>query len=325
MNMIAASQSAPLVSIVLPTYQRPHLLDRAIATVQNQTFLDWELLVVDDNGVGTEWQRRTEDLVRKAMQDARVHYLVHEFNRGACAARNTGTGSARGRYVAYLDDDDAWYPFKLERQVAKLESVDAAVALVYGSLRRVDETGRTRVQRADGTAHLWRNLLLRNGIGTTSVVVCRREALEAVGGFDERLPSMQDYDLYIRLAQRYPFAWVEEVLLDKHSHAGATLGKDLQGVLRANEVFYQKHRALFEADRGVHYQRLVWYGRHALRAGSIGLGRTLLMRAWRLSPGDVRTLAQGLLASRPSIAAYRAVRNWSTAIRTRIREAARRE
>jgi O-antigen biosynthesis protein len=299
---------APKVSVVLPTYRRPELLERALGTVMAQALTDWELLVIDDNGAGHEAQRQTEVTIRRLGADPRVNYVVHESNQGACAARNTGIRAARGTYVAFLDDDDAWYPHKLERQVACFEAADPEVALVYGGYRRVGEDGRTETRRADGRAHVGRNLWMRNGIGTTSVVMCRRDALLEVGGFDERLPSMQDYDLYLRLAQRYPFACVEEPVLDKHRHGGAMIGKDYDGILRANELFFEKHRESIVADPVVHHRRLVSFGHQAVRAESFGQARRLLLRAWSLRPLRLGPLVLALAANRPALLAYRVVR-----------------
>ena len=301
--------AAPTVSVVLPTYRRPDLIERALATVRAQTFSDWELLVIDDNGLGSEPQVATEAVVAAlAAADPRVSYRAHPRNRGACAARNTGIGAARGRFVAFLDDDDAWRPEKLARQVRCFESADPATTLVYGGLEVVEADGRRRAVPADGTAHRGRALLLRNGIGTTSLVLCRREALHAVGGFDEELPAMQDYDLYVRLADRGPFACVPEPLVDKHRHAGATIGKDLQAIARANERFYLKHRGRFVDDPVVHHQRLRWFGEQLVRAERWSEGRRRLWEAWRVRPAAVGTLALALLARPQVLAAYRALR-----------------
>lgn len=303
------SGAAPTVSVVLPTYRRPDLVERALGTVRDQTYGDWELLVIDDNGAGSEAQVATEAVVAKlAAIDPRVAYRAHPRNRGACAARNTGIEAARGRYVAFLDDDDAWRPEKLARQVACFEAADPTTTLVYGGLEVVEADGRRRAVPADGSAHQPRALLLTNGIGTTSLVLCRREALLAVGGFDEELPAMQDYDLYLRLADRGPFACVPEPLVDKHRHAGATIGKDLQAIARANERFYLKHRARFVDDPVVHHQRLRWFGEQLLRAERWREGRRRLWQAWRVHPRSVGTLALALAAHPPVVAAYRALR-----------------
>jgi glycosyltransferase involved in cell wall biosynthesis len=301
------SARAPLVSVVLPTYRRSSLLERAIDSVTRQTWTDWELLVIDDNGKGSPDQVATEAFMQRFADDARIRYLAHDRNRGGGAARNTGIRMVSGTYVAFLDDDDVWLPIKLERQVACFEASVGDVALVYGSFRRFDEHG-VRTELADGDAHTWSNLLKRNGIGGTSLVMCRRSALLEIDGFDESLPAKQDIDLYIRLAERYPFAHVTDVLHDKHLHAGDTIGKNMEATARANALFYDKHRHRFEQDKDVHHHRLRSYGHEVLRAGHMVQARAILWKAWRLRPTDVSTLGLALLSNRPVLSAYRAVR-----------------
>jgi glycosyltransferase involved in cell wall biosynthesis len=242
--------------------------------------------------------------------EPRVRYVVHERNRGGGAARNTGIAEARGYYVAFLDDDDVWYPWKLMLQVACFDEAPPQVALVYGGFRRVSADGTTIIERPDPTAQTLPNLLKRNGIGTTSLVMCRRTSLVEIEGFDERLPSMQDLDLYVRLAQRFPFAMVGELLLDKHQHAGEAIGKNFDGIVQANRLYYEKHRALFERHRDIHHHRLRSYGHEVLRAGRIAEARGLLLRAWRLRPWDLASLILAMSANRPLLKAYRRVRRW---------------
>lgn len=293
------------MSVVLPTYRRPDLLERAIASVCVQTRGDWELLVVDDNGLGTPDQVETEQLMRRYAGEPRITYVSHDRNRGACAARNTGIRRSQAEFVAFLDDDDVWFPSKLERQLDRFEAVGPDVALVYGGVVMVDAAGRRTRFPADGAARERRNLLMRNGIGTTSVVMCRRAALLEVGGFDERLPSMQDFDLYVRLAQRHAFTWVDDDLLEYHRHESGNIGRDYDAAARANALFYDKHRPLFEDDPVVHHYRLRSYGLEVMRAGRMGDARRLLWRAWRVRPAALGTLLVAATLNRPLLTAYR--------------------
>ena len=95
-------ESKPTVTIIIPTYNRAHLLGRAIRSVLTQTFHNWELIVVDDASTDNTKE------VAYSFQDPRIHYLCHETNRGGPAARNTGIREARGLYIAFLDSDDEW-------------------------------------------------------------------------------------------------------------------------------------------------------------------------------------------------------------------------
>ena len=307
-NVTAAAP--PVVSVVVPTYRRPHMLTEVIDCVRAQTFGDWELVIVDDNGLGSTAQQETEAVVERFREDARIVYVSHQRNAGACAARNTGLGRARGTFVAFLDDDDVWYPEKLERQVACFASADPSVALVYGGWRYVFEDGTVELVMPTGSEHRPPALLQRNAIGSTSLVMCRRSALLAVDGFDETLPAMQDFDLYIRLGLRYPFAFVDDVLIDYRRHAGPRITTDPQVVQSANERFHAKHRHLFEADPGVHQQRLRAYAYDMLRVGQFAKARRLYRSAWGVDRRNVHVLMLGLLVYEPLVESYRRVKRW---------------
>lgn len=287
----------PRVSVVLPTYRRPEMLERALDAVLGQTYRDWELIVVDDNGEGSEAQRRTGEVIARHADERRLVYLVHPVNRGGGGARNSGIRRACGEFVAFLDDDDAWDPEKLEHQVARFDEEDESVALVYCRSRVFDETsGTSATWRTDGRSHSLRHLLRRNTVGSTSLVLCRRSALEEVGGFDESLPAKQDVDLYVRLASRFSFAFVDRVLHTGYRHDGASIGKDLGGTIRAHEIFHDKHADLIAAYPEVRHHRDLAIGRLYLASGRRGDARRALWRAWRVRPLHRETLGYLALA-----------------------------
>ncbi len=298
----------PRVSVVLPTYGRSDMLALAIATVAQQSFRDWELLVIDDNGRGSEEQRRSEAVVRARASDPRVRYVARERNGGAGASRNEGIALARGEFVAFLDDDDVWYPTKLSAQVACFDASPSDVALVYGAYRRATVGLAPKLFQPVPARRVRARLLSHNVIGTTSLVLCRRSALIDVGGFDEQLPARQDVDLYFRLAGRYPFAVAEGVLVDKVEHAGDTITKNADSVLRGHAMFYSKHRGAFLDDRNAHHAFLYSYGEKALRAGRFADARGLLRRAWTLRPKAVRALVLATVAFRPWMPWYQRAR-----------------
>src|SRR5258705_10332336 len=106
----------PKVSVIIPTYNRAECLRSAITNVLNQTFQDFEIVVVDDSS-----QDHTREVVN-SLDDKRIKYIRHERNKGVAAARNTGVSNAKGDYIAFLDDDDEWFPEKLKKQCAVLEA-----------------------------------------------------------------------------------------------------------------------------------------------------------------------------------------------------------
>jgi glycosyltransferase involved in cell wall biosynthesis len=278
----------PRVSVVIPTYRRAGFLPRAIASVTNQTSPAWELIVVDDNEPSGNDRRETEAIMAQYEPNPRIRYIRHERNQGGGAARNSGIRAASAPFVAFLDDDDEWHPTKLERQLATIEPGPADIALVYCRVRvvRVD-TGRETVRRTDGRSHTVPDLLRRNTIGTTSCVLCRADALREVGLFDVSLPARQDQDLYLRLAQRYAFAFVDEVLVTLNVHGSPRISTDFDGSIRAHDLFYGKYRTLIEADpETVHVLRRQ-QGKHLIAARRFDEARQLLTKAVRFRPTDL--------------------------------------
>lgn len=248
---------SPAVSVVVPTYRRSDLLVRAIRSVLGQTLDAVEIIIVDDNGAGDPHRERTLERLRPFLSDPRIHHLAHDQNRGGSAARNTGIHAARAEYVAFLDDDDVWHPEKLALQLEAFQRFDANVALVCTSCVRIEEsTGTRRIVRPRLVEPLMPALLMNNVVGPTSTIVCRRDALIAVGGFDETLPAMQDIDLYVRLADRYRMVAIDRPLVDYHSHDAGNIGANPARVAAARRIFAAKHQKRIEADPKILRYRL---------------------------------------------------------------------
>lgn len=206
------------VSVVIPTYNRAEMVDRAIESALEQTLDDIEVLVVDDGS--------TDDTaaVVKAFDDPRVSYLRHETNRGGSAARNTGIEHASGEYIALLDSDDEWLPGKLERQRAELQSRDSTWVAAYCDFRqlrsnRIVELVDNFVRRPtgfEGGEELIDRIFLRTfAHGGASTLVVTTEAVEAIGGFDPTFERHQDLEFLIRLLKRGKLAFVDEALVLK--------------------------------------------------------------------------------------------------------------
>ncbi len=233
----------PAVSVVLPTYNRAHTLDRAVGSVLGQTFGDLELIIVDDGS--------TDDTgaVVSGFNDPRIRYVRHDVNRGANVARNTGIKLSRGEYLAFQDSDDEWLPEKLARQVNLLTAADKTVGVVYtGCLRRKAGDAvyipGARVAVREGDLH--RQLLTGNFIAMPAVLI-RRCCLVECGLFDEGMPRLQDWDLWIRVARRYLFACVDEPLvMAYHSPGGisdnaAAYGEALGRILEKYQEDYNMY------------------------------------------------------------------------------------
>ena len=202
----------PTVSIITPTYNRAGFVGSAIEHILAQSFQDWELIVVDDGS--TDATPEVVEAYRR--RDPRIR-SVRQANAGLPAARNAGLRVARGEYVAFLDDDDRFLPEKLERQLPLLRQ-RPELGFVYGPVWMQYE-GETcvRKQVPEQLEDKYANLFERN-LAQVCSVLARRSAIEAVGGFNERQPRCADYDLWLRLAARFPFDYTTEPVGVYHRH-----------------------------------------------------------------------------------------------------------
>lgn len=188
----------PSVSVVITTHNRQREVLRAIRSAAGQTLPALEIIVVDDAS-----SPALNDAEVAAQSASPVRLIRHDQARGPAGARNAGIRAASGDWVAFLDDDDQFVPEKLARCLAALEQhPDAAVLHHAAYIDMVNEhVGyATRLEPHDGGAGLYRRLLVKNIVGGTPMVLVRRKVLTAVGGFDEALPALEDYDLWLRLA-----------------------------------------------------------------------------------------------------------------------------
>ncbi|EMA63695.1 glycosyltransferase family 2 protein [Halorubrum lipolyticum] len=239
MDRDADDEERPLVSVVLPTYDRPEYLREAVESVREQTYDPIELVVVDDCSP-TPAARTLDRIDTGALA---VTCRRHESNRGANAARNTGIDAAAGEFVAFLDDDDRWRPPKVERQVERFGD-DEALGLVYTGQEYVNGEGRTTELKTPGTAGDAAEAILRGaGVGPFSTLMARADTIDAVGRPDERLPSWQDRDWVIRIASRYRIAPVREPLVVRRMEAHDQISDDFEGKRDVSyPLMLEKHR-----------------------------------------------------------------------------------
>jgi len=204
----------PLVSAIIPTYNNAALVAEAVDSALAQTYRPLEVIVVDDGS--------TDDTAaRLAAYGERIR-VVRIEHAGPAVARNAGIRAARGEFIAFLDSDDLWLPEKVARSAAPLLA-DARVGVVYTGTRVYDLTvGREqRVPCYDLSGRIHREVFLECRGVSTSTIITRRICLDDVGLFDETLLRAQDWDLFIRLAERYDFRFVPETLTIRRVHGGS--------------------------------------------------------------------------------------------------------
>lgn len=210
MNMIK-------VSVVIPTYKRSEDICRAVDSVLSQTIDSFEVIVVDDNGVGTPDGEKTAQMMSRYSDDARVVYCRHETNKNGSAARNTGIAVARGKYVAFLDDDDTFRPERLERMYDRMETLDDTWGACYtGYVKHMaDGTLQYSAERNEGDLFV-QALMRALYIGTGSNLFFRKSVVDEIGFFDESFRRNQDLEYLVRVLKKYKMAYVDEVLMDAY-------------------------------------------------------------------------------------------------------------
>jgi glycosyltransferase involved in cell wall biosynthesis len=295
--------SAPVVSVVVPTYNRAELIGASVASLLGQTGVDFEVVVVDDGS--------TDDTLPRlaAVADPRLR-VVPAAHGGVGAARNAGVAASRGRYVAFHDSDDEALPGRLARPVAVLEArPELGVVIMNGRFRAPDGSGgdeepwvkaevtRTLVGRTIGVAEVF-----RRNLGQLQGMCFTRAALDAVGPFDTSFRILDDLDLVLRVAARFPAVFVDEPVFRYRRHPGG-LAQDRTTireeairiadklVAAQPEVLPVLGRSAFARRQARRYARLA---RERLRAGDALGARLALHQARDLRPLNLRYRLEAL-------------------------------
>jgi glycosyltransferase involved in cell wall biosynthesis len=191
----------PLVSVIIPTYNRSDTLKTALESVLGQTFRDFEIIVVSDSG-----SNELEDLITGLNKRGNITYIRHGANRGLGASRNSGIGASRGKYLAFLDDDDFFFPDHLETLASFLEKTGEKVA--YSDSYRVlqEKVDGKYVEYKRDTPYAFEfnyDVILISNYIPVQCFMLARECIREAGGFDEFLSTHEDWDLWIRISRRY--------------------------------------------------------------------------------------------------------------------------
>lgn len=234
---------SPVVSVVVPTYNRERTIRRAITSVLSQTGVALELIVVDDASTDN-----TVRLIEDLLEDDRVRLVRNPKTAGGAAARNRGLELARGEFIAFQDSDDEWLADKLSLQVSDIRLRGAEYAGNFTSFIRVAKASAEYLPSAAAMRSgdtLFSSLIRKNFITTQSLLI-RREVIEEIGGFDEGLPRFQDWDLALRIAAGWKLAYLDTptvVLFDTPGNLTSFALKDIPARQRILAKWMQ-HEAL---------------------------------------------------------------------------------
>lgn len=277
------SVSRPLVSVILPTYNRGYVLKRAVDSVLAQTYSNLELIVIDDGSTDN-----TQELLG-SYNDPRLKIVIPGKNGGAAAARNRGLEVARGEYIAFQDSDDEWLLEKLERQIAHLEANPEAAVSVAGFLCvpfDVDVLGYRGASELRRDTFFLMLIAYGNQFSTPAWVI-RRSRLEQVGHFDEAMVCWEDWELSMRLDRVGGY-----IALDEPLH----IAFDTRGSVKLNTSAYipmlefvmRKHPQWVTKSRRIHAQRFWMMGNWERLGGRMASARRYFMRAVITDPTFLR-------------------------------------
>jgi glycosyltransferase involved in cell wall biosynthesis len=276
----------PRLSVILPTHNRENLVSRAVDSVLAQSFLDFELILVDD--CSTDGTRRVLDQYRDL---PKVRLVFSDTNLGASGARNLGISKANGALIAFQDSDDYWMPHKLRLQVGALDASPECGICYCGSLYYSDKNcyyiPERGFERLDGDMA---KEILRGNTTSTQTFVIRKDILDRVGIFDSRLDPVEDWDLMIRVAQITQFRFIPEPLVIIYGTPGSISS------FRANNAesrgrIVEKHRGLFRKNRAMLARQHYILGRIWQNLGVSGRALSEFRRSFSEAP-QAKTLAR---------------------------------
>lgn len=246
-----------MISVIITTFKRnPEIVQRAINSVLKQTYTQWELIVVDDSPANYSLRKEIKNMVQELSSAFPVYYIANKENMGACRSRNIGLAVAKGEYVAFLDDDDEWLPSKLERQLQCFNNALAKTAIVYCGRIVIDEQQKnTFVCEAKEIVanNCLDELLANNFIGGTSIPLLKTAYVREVGGFDPKMQSLQDLDLWIRLACKYPIKAIKEPLVKYYLYLGEQVSNNPSKKLAGLKRMYTKNEIFIKANSFINW------------------------------------------------------------------------
>lgn len=235
----------PLVSVVIPTHKRElKYIQRSVESVLNQTYTNWELVIVDDNSELPEYREMVKGFV-SSLNNSKIHLYLNEKNLGGSLTRNRGIDESKGEYISFLDDDDAYLPYRIEEMLSFMIETDCDMAFTNELMRNnkgkvVDFRDHSGIKSCDND-YLLRYQLTKNISGTSSFMY-RTEAIRKIGGFKDAKMG-QDFYIIMRTIEgglKVRFLNSNSVIIYKHSDGGISQGRNK--INGENSLFeYKKH------------------------------------------------------------------------------------
>lgn len=225
-----------MISIITPTYNRAHIIERPLKAVLNQSFEDWEMIIIDDGSTDN-----TEEVIQPYLEDKRIKYFKKE-NSGPAHSRNEGAKKASGTHLAFLDSDDSWDPTKLEILEKFINRHSESTCFYSGFRKKNSQSGRiTQEFIPVPVPNITEELKTQNPIHAFSTVVVPRSIFEKVGGFDNSFKGREDVELYYRISKLTSFVGIPQILVTIYNNERTRISGDLNNRIADFKRYLLKH------------------------------------------------------------------------------------
>jgi glycosyltransferase involved in cell wall biosynthesis len=289
-----------LVSVIIPAFNSERYLSDAVESVLNQTYKNFELIVVNDGSTD-----RTEEILKQYFD--RIQY-IYQHNKGVAAARNTGIRVSKGEYVAFLDSDDIWAKNNLRLQINYLKN-NPDIGLIYGEIVNFnghetdEELWSVIMETPRPKGHIFQDLILAC-LFQTSTVMVRRRVLDTVGFFNESLPLGEDYDLWLRIAANHKVGYVPDMLCKYRRHASSLTATnllempwELKVVERALKMFPQEKEKIPSLKLRKRFAKTYFHnGYAAFLRGQYSLANSSFRKSLSFMPFNTRAIIYFLIS-----------------------------
>lgn len=244
------------VSAIITTFNRESdIVERAILSIENQSYDVFEIIVVDDNKINNPFSNIIKQM---CLRHAKVKYIRQNGNQGACKARNLGINNSTGDFVSFLDDDDEWLPSKIEKQMKVFDTEDSSgkLGMVFcsGIIRIEDDKTELNYHNYDSFLPnpTFDDMLLNDRIGSTSIPLIKKNVFQDVGLFWEKQPARQDYEMWLRITKKYLALGIKEKLFIHWMHKGDQISKNKKKSYFGFKNIYKRYRKDFKKNKDAH-------------------------------------------------------------------------
>jgi glycosyltransferase involved in cell wall biosynthesis len=292
------NENNPLVSVIIPTYNRAAYIKRCLESVLTQTYSNLEIIVIDDNS-----EDNTEEII-KNYNDERIKYIKRTGKRGVCQARNEAIKASKGEYIIFQDSDDVYLPQKIEKHLQSFKDKDnrEKIGAVHSAWWKLKENPNEKISFPvtipDDKIRLPLNKVsvkegnileslftFHNFISIQTMV--KRKVLEETGLFDETLPRLEDWDLWIKIAEKYDFVYIDEPLHLVYVTPSCR-SSGFKEIADSSEMILKKHYNIIKHNKNILTALYFCIAHYSVLGGNIKNGRKYYLKSFIQNPSNFK-------------------------------------